>query len=769
MVGMTDDSARNVALLEIIGCVNNGDLVATGGNNAGGITGQTPGTVVNIINCVNNGYVRSIDNEAGGIYGRSYALKGELTIDGCVNNGRVEATKWVGGIASGVQEVGYAIITNCVNNGIVVTTSTEAGGAAGIVRCINNGSVSGCKNNGIVAAVTAAQIVCDNWGGAEIKYDNVENGATVSDSALIAKAQTVYGVSDYTDPAAYADVVKAFATGAGIDEAIAKLVYSDNVAFIAHLQMAIIDAERLNGADYSYMSWMEFQMALEVARAALNAETQEEVDAAIRTLTYAKAALVNISSLRADIDEAWGLSAYIYTDESWMMLISAIDEAEAAIANGTQDAIDAATSNLAEAKAALVNISALTEAIEKAWSFAEYDYTPESWAVLMAALEEAEAARTSKTQAQVDLVTEKLHRAISSLEKPLSNELAALYEAIAKAETLVESDYTASSWAAFKKALKAAKTANETTNIPTVVRLHNALIKAQETLVEAGYDILESYINKAEALNKANYTAISWYKLEKALNNAKRIYASDFKTEEEVEACARALEDAIASLEADTTKLDDLIFECEKLTNTDYTENTWRIFEAALAAAKANKSVDYEEVMALYNALVAARDALALFSADKTELKYLLTLASLFSEADFSVAEWASFAAKVAEANIVLNSEKATAPEVEAAVKKLKEAIKAINGGSLPTMPGEENSEEDNSDYPIEKPSEDPNETPIGKPSDNPGGEFGDDFGEDLEFADPMFMNMGCGGVVGTSAVVVALLLGMVALKKKED
>jgi hypothetical protein len=84
-------------------------------------------------------------------------------------------------------------------------------------------------------------------------------------------------------------------------------------------------------------------------------------------------------------------------------------------------------------------------------------------------------------------------------------------------------------------------------------------------------------------------------------------------------------------------------------------------------------------------------------------------------------------------------------------------------------MPGEENSEENTADAPIEEPSEDPYVTPIGKPSDNPGGEFGDDFGEDLEFADPMFMNMGCGGVVGISAVVVALLLGMVALKKKED
>ena len=277
-----------------------------------------------------------------------------------------------------------------------------------------------------------------------------------------------------------------------------------------------------------------------------------------------------------------------------------------------------------------------------------------------------------------------------------------------------------------------------------------------EAIEEATAEELETlklYIDQAEALDEANYTATSWSRLVRALTRAKEIYTADVKPKTEVESRTVALINNLGKLEADTSALNTLVTECRRLVKDDYTADSWATFEAALNAAKNNESVAYEDVKALYDALVAAKAALVVAPADKSELGELLELAALLEEADYAADDWATFTEKLAAAKAVFDAEGVTTSDVESAVKDITRAIKAINGGELPKKPVEDPTEE-----PTEEPTEKPTEQPTEKPTEAPTAAPTEPANEG-----------GCGGIIGASAVVVAVVLGAVVLKKKED
>jgi hypothetical protein len=117
-----------------------------------------------------------------------------------------------------------------------------------------------------------------------------------------------------------------------------------------------------------------------------------------------------------------------------------------------------------------VDKTALNAAIGHAESLNEADCTPDSWAMLQAALEAARltAANEAAAQGEVDAVGEALLAAINALV-PAGDvtpaDKTALNAAIARAEALIESPgesaYTASSWSVMAAALNAAKVVAE--------------------------------------------------------------------------------------------------------------------------------------------------------------------------------------------------------------------------------------------------------------------------------------------------------------------
>ena len=278
---------------------------------------------------------------------------------------------------------------------------------------------------------------------------------------------------------------------------------------------------------------------------------------------------------------------------------------------------------------------------------------------------------------------------------------------------------------------------------------------AVEEATQEELDGLKFYIDQAEAYAAEDFTETSWGRLVRALDRAKEIYSADVKPKTEVASRTTALINAITSLVADLTDLNALISDCRKLAKSDYTEDSWAAFDTALTAAKANESTNFETVKAIYDALAAAKAALVVAPADKTELADLLVLAAVLKEEDYAADDWADYVAKVAEAQAVMDADNVTVSQVADAAKALARAIKAINGGELPPPPVEEQPTEEPTEEPTAAPTEKPTEKPTEAPTAAP--------------TEPTDDEGGCGGIIGASAVVVAVVLGAVVLKKKED
>ncbi len=176
------------------------------------------------------------------------------------------------------------------------------------------------------------------------------------------------------------------------------------------------------------------------------------------------------AALQAAIDEAEALKSDDYTAESWTKVESALADAKAALESDSQDEVDAAAEALTDAVAALVkaepepakpDYAALQAAIEAAEALKSDDYTADSWAKVESALAAAREALSATDQNAVNAAAEALNAAIDALveaePEPAKPDYAALQAAIDEAGALKADDYTAESWDAFQEALDTAK------------------------------------------------------------------------------------------------------------------------------------------------------------------------------------------------------------------------------------------------------------------------------------------------------------------------
>ncbi len=167
---------------------------------AGGIVCRFDGG--SIKNCTNEGVVTGGNSGIAGIAG--YINKSNGTIDNCVNNANIGtgSEKIVGGIV-GCQPASLTV-TNCTNNG-VVNGGASAGGAGGIVGCVQGTNtkltLTDCINNGnvITAHHIAGGIVGQTNGDdvktITIKITNCTNKGTITVSGK--GSDTHYGQTSF--------------------------------------------------------------------------------------------------------------------------------------------------------------------------------------------------------------------------------------------------------------------------------------------------------------------------------------------------------------------------------------------------------------------------------------------------------------------------------------------------------------------------------------------------------------------------------------------
>ena len=202
------------------------------------------------------------------------------------------------------------------------------------------------------------------------------------------------------------------------------------------------------------------------------------------------------------------------------------------------------------------------------------------------------------------------------------------------------------------------------------------------TYLPADYTKVDEAIAKANALNKDNYNDFS--AVETAVNAVVR--DKNIAEQSEVDAMAKAIEDAIAALQykdADYTKVDAAIAKANALNKDNYKDFTG--VEAAVNAVTRGKNLtEQTEVDAMAKAIEDAIAALQYKDADYTKVDAAIAKANALNKdnyKDFTAVE-AAVKAVVRGKNITEQS------EVDKMAKAIEDAIAALEKKPASTKPG---------------------------------------------------------------------------------
>ena len=340
-----------------------------------------------------------------------------------------------------------------------------------------------------------------------------------------------------------------------------------------------------------------------------------------------------------------------------------------------------------------INLTHLNELIEQAEKKAELkEYiTTDSWDIMQNALEGAKTVKNNPiTQKAVDEACKLLENGLKGLKADKSKLEQRLEDA--KAYDGKEEFYTADSWKSFSDALKLAKSesTDEKSTPETVKKAYEDLDKAITGLTykEVDKTNLNKLIEKAKAYDGKQefYTEDSWNTFAEALNVANSESTNENSTPETVKKAYDRLNKAIKGLtykEVDKTNLNKLIEKAKAYDGKQefYTEDSWKSFSDALAAAKSeykSENSTPETVKDAQEKLDVAIKGLTYMNVDKAQLQTLIETARGKAEEDYTTESWNVFAEALANAEDELNSENSTPETVKDAQEKLDAAIKGL-------------------------------------------------------------------------------------------
>lgn len=217
-------------------------------------------------------------------------------------------------------------------------------------------------------------------------------------------------------------------------------------------------------------------------------------------------------------------------------------------------------------------------------------------------------------------------------------------------------------------------------NMPSIpnYKYDTATINVVEKL---DHTTLKSLIGQAEKLKQNSYTVETWATLDSALKNARTVL-NNAKTQNEINAAAQSLRDAINALEKlpDYTELSKQIKNAEKLNKSDYTSKTWDVLSKALTDAKtALNSKKQSEIDAAAKALKNAIAGLVSIYEGKLkfdELNNQIAIAEGLNANDYAISGWDKLTAALQKAKNARSSKKQN--EIDTAASELKAAIASL-------------------------------------------------------------------------------------------
>ena len=200
--------------------------------------------------------------------------------------------------------------------------------------------------------------------------------------------------------------------------------------------------------------------------------------------------------------------------------------------------------------------------------------------------------------------------------------------------------------------------------------------------IPANYSKVDEAIAKAEALNKDNYKDFSG--VEAAVNAVVR--DKNITEQSEVDAMAKAIEDAIAALQykdADYTKVDAAIAKANALNKDDYKDFSG--VETAVKAVVRDKNItEQSEVDAMAKAIEDAIAALQYKDADYTKVDAAIAKANALKKDDYKDFSGVETAVKA----VVRGKNITEQSEVDKMAKAIEDAIAALEKKPASTKPG---------------------------------------------------------------------------------
>ena len=202
------------------------------------------------------------------------------------------------------------------------------------------------------------------------------------------------------------------------------------------------------------------------------------------------------------------------------------------------------------------------------------------------------------------------------------------------------------------------------------------------TYLPADYTKVDEAIAKANALNKDNYKDFT--AVEAAVNAVVR--DKNITEQTEVDAMAKAIEDAIAALQykdADYTKVDAAIAKANALNKNDYKD--FSAVEAAVNAVVRDKNItEQSEVDAMAKAIEDAIAALQYKDADYTKVDAAIAKANALKKDDYKDFSGVETAVKA----VVRGKNITEQSEVDKMAKAIEDAIAALEKKPASTKPG---------------------------------------------------------------------------------
>lgn len=397
---------------------------------------------------------------------------------------------------------------------------------------------------------------------AALEYSKVEREL----AELELQAGVEYNADDYTTASAkaYTDAKKALSDLIEADNttrvnpteiAAKKAAYTDSITALVDvrsLKSVIAECnERHEGNEkkYTAASWKNYSDALDAANAVLANGTTESVQEAETALRAAEGALVlkDTSAVQTVIDEMKKVNAENYTSDSYAVLKAAIAQAESQIDDETK--ADANIRAMQDAKANLISIVELNAALSDAAKYEAANYTTDSYTVLAATVnaDNMNALKTSGTAEQIAEAVQSIRNAIDGLVLRATDMDAYRDKIQFKSEA---GDYTEETYTEYKEAYDALMALDSSTGNVSADEFQAAKARFENAqaalkMIKADYTKVDEALAKVPA-DLSIYTDATVKTLKDAIAKVDR--NQPLSKQAEVDAYADAIHDAINNL-----------------------------------------------------------------------------------------------------------------------------------------------------------------------------------------------------------------------------